>query len=330
MTIIGPLRIYVLLGLLILWTALGVPHFWGTANISGLLTQAVPNAIIVSGLTLVMIAGEIDLSVGSVMALASMVAIGLQQEIGAGGAAALALAAGGAIGAGNGLIVARTKIPSIVVTLGTMIAVQGVALAVNGGQDVTGTNLPLSLTMGQSVWWVVSPETLIAVGIALLLFVVGRWTRFGRNLYVIGGSDDRGKSCDINTGKHLVEVFALSGFTAALAGVALGLALSSGSAQFGTSTPLIVIAAAVVGGTSLIGGEGSVLGSNAAVLLLAAITTALDLIGAQTAIETLVTGAILVLVVLGDGYYIELRKKLRLVRLALAVRAPEVGPAGEI
>lgn len=294
-------RIYPVLVLAFAVAAVVAPSFTTSEGIRGLLNLASTNLIVVSGLTIVLLCGEIDLSVGSVVALSGMVAMGWQSRFGTLGAALAALLVGAIIGGVNGVLVTRFKIGSLLATLATMILVQGIALSVAHGRTVSGTDLQASLWI-ESPLWIFSPTSLIAIAVVLLLELVVWQTASGRAFYVIGGSGDKGRLSDIRTDRYLVIAFILSASCSALGGVLLSMGLLTGSPAFGASTLFAVVTAAVVGGTSLLGAQGSVLKSALGVMLLAVINTVFAFEGFPTYVLNIVTGVILLSVVLLDSY----------------------------
>jgi ribose/xylose/arabinose/galactoside ABC-type transport system permease subunit len=315
-------RIFVLLGAAVVAAASASPQFLTVVNIRGLLNVASTNVLVAAGLTIVMIAGEIDLSVGSTLALTGMIAMVLQ-PLGVELAVLVALAVGMGIGLVNGLLVSRLRISSILVTIGTMIVIKGIALSVADGQNVSGSDLRASLAVQSPVLGLLSPTSLVAVVVITALHVVLWQTVQGRTLYVIGGSEDRGRLSGIPAERYLIAGFMVSGVMAALAGSLLSLGLFTGSPYFGDSTAFTVIAGVVVGGTSLLGAEGSVLRSALGVLLLAIVANVFSISGVPTFILSIVTGAILLAVVLLDSYLGHRRRRDWLLR---RITRRDVGP----
>ena len=294
-------RIFILLAITIIVAAATTPQFLTVVNIRGLFNVASINVLVAAGLTVVMVAGEIDLSVGSTLALTGMIAMVLQ-PFGVELAILAALAAGTGIGLINGLLVTRLRINSLLVTIGTMIVVKGIALSVADGQNVSGTELWASLAVQSPVLGLLSPASIAAIVVVAVLQLVLWQTAPGRTLYVIGGSEDRGRLSGIPTGRYMIAAFMICGFTAALAGSLLSLGLFTGSPYFGDSTVFTVVAGVVLGGTSLLGAEGSALRSALGILLLAVVADVFSISGIPTFVLSIVTGAVLLAVVLLDSY----------------------------
>jgi ribose transport system permease protein len=312
-------RIYPILLITFVVLALSTQNFASQLNLRGTLTTASTNILVAAGLTLVLVCGEIDMSVGSTVSLATMLAVGWQSMLGLAGAVLVAVLAGGLVGLVNGILVARLGVNSILATLGTMIIVNGAALSVANGGTVSAEDITPALRMQEPIWQFLTLTSAIALAAALVLHVALSQTPWGRSLYVVGGSEDGGRLAGLRTDRLRTSAFVLCGLMAAGGGVLLGLGLNTGSPSFGASTMFTVIAAAVVGGTSLLGAEGGVLKSLAGVLTLQFITNAMTLAGVKTFTQTIVNGTILLVVVLLDSYFGRRR------RLAWASRSIESG-----
>ncbi|MGI8907910.1 MAG: ABC transporter permease [Candidatus Sumerlaeaceae bacterium] len=267
------------------------------------IANQIPALITLSvGMTLVLIIGGIDLSVGSVMALASSVLgillVDRQQPLAVGVAAALA--AGGACGLMSGLITVRWAIPSFIVTLGMLEAARGGAYLVTGSQTkyigaaIEGISEPIA-AVG------VSPAFLAALGVAIAGQIILSRTVFGRYMVAIGTNEEAVRLSGINPLPTKVAVFVISGILAALAGVFNCSRLSSADPNAGIGWELSAIAAVVIGGTSLAGGRGSVGKSIFGVLIIAVLETGLSQTGVTEPVKRLVTGLVIVLAVILDA-----------------------------
>lgn len=274
--------------------------FLSGSNLLALLLGLSVESIVAVGMTILMVSGGFDLSVGSTMAMTGAVAAyALAAGVPVPGAIVLALAVGVAIGAANGLIIARIGINPFITTLGMMSIVRGILLVITHGQNITG--LPASFKLiGQGSVGGVQYPILIAAVLLLAGDVALRKTRFLRQNYYLGGNEKAARLSGIPVGALKVFNYALVGFLAALAGVVMTARLGSASVTAGTGLELKVIAAVIIGGASLQGGEGSVLGSFLGALLMAVLINALTLLGVDVYWNTLVTGATLLLAVLID------------------------------
>jgi ribose transport system permease protein len=296
-------RIYPLLAVVLLVNVVINPAFVSDLSLRGMLTKAATSLIVCAGMSVVLICGHMDLSVGSTLSLGTMIAIGWQSSLGTLNAALVAVLAGALIGVLNGVLVTRTRIDSMLLTIGTMIVVNGLTLSFAGGGTVSGVDIDASLAIQQPVGGIFTPASLIAIVIVVVLHLLVSQTPWGRSLYIIGGGDDGGRLSGLPTGRIVTSAFVVSGAAAALGGVILGIGLNTGSPLFGSTMLFGVIAAAVVGGVSLYGAEGNVLGAGLGVLTLAAVTQGMNLARITTDVQTIVNGSILLVVVLLDSYF---------------------------
>ncbi len=254
------------------------------------------------GMTFVLIVGGIDLSVGSVMALASSV-LGValvDRELSLGISIAAALAVGALCGATSGLITVRWAIPSFIVTLGMLEAARGGAYLVTDsqtkyiGEAIEGISQPIG-NLG------LSSAFFLALGVTVVGQVVLSRTVFGRFMVAIGTNEESVRLSGINPRPVKVAVFALSGMLAALAGVFNSSRLSSADPNAGIGWELLAIAAVVIGGTSLAGGRGSVGKSMFGVLIIAVLEAGLSQTGVSEPVKRIVTGLVIVLAVILDS-----------------------------
>lgn len=285
------------------------PNFLKTDNLLNVANQIAVIAILAAGMTLVIIAGGIDLSVGSLIALAAVLGTllirryaGAEQATAAGMVAccAAAVLACGAVGALSGLIVTRFAVPSFIVTLGVMQMARGAAFRLTEGESVY--ELPNSfvwLGRGTDLAGIPNAVVLMAVLYVVVHLVLTR-TAFGRYVYAVGGNAEAARLAGVRVSAVVVLVFALSGLLAGLGGVVTASQLKSGSPTFGFEYELYVIAAVVVGGTSLSGGEGNVLGTLLGAFLIAVINNGMNLTGVGSYDQRIILGAIIIAAVLLD------------------------------
>jgi ribose transport system permease protein len=301
----------VLVGLVVAFSVLAPGKFLTTFNIRSIAADSVAILLLLAvGMTFVIITAGIDLSVGSVLIFSgviagkTMVALG-GTDLGWGGIALGGLA-GVAAGLGwgilNGLLIAKARIPPLIVTLGSLGAALGGAQILTGGVDVR--NIPLKLTVqlgiGQlgGVPWIV----VIAAAITVVLGLVLAFTRFGRYTYAIGSNAEAARRVGIRVDRHLVKVYALTGLLAGVAGV-LNLARFSTTTIGGHSTDnLSAIAAVVLGGTSLFGGVGTIFGTVVGVFVPAVLQNGFVIIGVQSYWQSVAVGAVLVAAVYLDQW----------------------------
>jgi ribose/xylose/arabinose/galactoside ABC-type transport system permease subunit len=310
------------------------PAFLSPDTAENVLRSASMFGIVGLGMTIVIIScgslGGIDLSVGSMMALAGAIGAGL---LGTAFTAAnpvklpvvvamlIALLVTGALGACSGLLISRLKLAPFAVTLGMMSVARGltylmVAFAI-GKSNTAGITFsdPLFDWFGLGTFGPIPTITVLFVVLAALIAFVLKATAFGRSLFVLGGNAENARLAGINVRRTIVLVFAISGVLAGLGGLILTGRLSSASPLAANGYELEVIMVAVIGGTSLSGGRGSILGTVLAAILVSEIDTGLDLMNVQSFHQYLVKGAILVAAVVMDKVY-QARSSRKLVRSA--------------
>jgi ribose/xylose/arabinose/galactoside ABC-type transport system permease subunit len=242
--------------------------------------------------------GHIDLSVGSNLAVANALAVAMGGSMA--GAIALGLLAGLLVGIVNGFLVTRVGINSFVATLGTMVGLRGFAYVYTGGQGITGNFLEVALALNQRLLGPVSPRFLIMLLLVLAFaFFVGA-TRWGIDLQAIGGDKVAARAAGVPVDWLTFLGFVLSGGAAGLAGAVQGLSLNAATPQLGDIVLLPVLAAIVIGGTSMLGGKGSIVGSLFGVLTLTTLAVGLNLQGISSSVQQVITGSILLVMIVVD------------------------------
>ncbi len=291
----GLAAVLVLLVLFLTWRS---PYFLTTSNLTVVSRQIALTLLIAIGMTFVIIAGQIDLSVGSVVALVSvltglfMVNMNLPVVV----AVILAVMAGAAVGLTNGTIFANTKIPSFVVTLGMLAVARGLALGITEGSTISG--LPSGfLVLGQGSWFGVPIPVWIAVGVALIAHAVLTRTVFGRRVYFLGSNEEAAVLSGIRIRRVKIAIFVIASSLAGVEAVIETARLSVGQPSAGMGYELAAIGAVVIGGANLFGGEGSILGTVFGATLLALIQNGLILLGISAYWQQVFSGAIIILAV---------------------------------
>ncbi len=293
--------------LLILFVFFSVqaPHFAAVSNYSNVARQVAVLALIASAQTAVILTAGIDLSVGSMVALASVLtAIGLR-----GGSPALgmayALGAGLLVGMVNGLIIGYTRVAPFIVTLGMLSIVSGLALTISHGDPIFELPESWFFQLGTGFVGPVPIPVLVAVVVFLLIWVLLYRTRVGTYVYAVGGNEQAANLAGIPVARVKLGVYVLSGLCAAIGGVILTARVRSGQPLLGQGLELNAVAAVVIGGTSLFGGRGRLLGTIYGVLLVGIVSNGLDLLGISTFIQRIVIGvatiAAVLLTVLREG-----------------------------
>jgi len=284
------------------------PDFLKLSNLIGVANQTAIYAIIAVGMTLVIITGGIDLSVGSLVALASVVTALLIRGYGGPAASplvvAFAVAAGIAVCAGlgvfHGLLVTLGRVPPFVVTLGSMLTARGAARWLSEARSIP--ELPASFLWlgGGKTLGIPHPIILMVVAYLIAHWLMSR-TVFGRYVYAIGGNPEAARLSGVPNRLVLTLTYALCGALAGLGGVILASQLGAGDPKFGNMYELEVIAAVVVGGTSLRGGQGKIFGTLIGAFIIAVISNGMNLLGLDPDLQLVVLGSVLTLAVLLDA-----------------------------
>lgn len=281
------------------------PNFFTVDNILNILRQTSVNAIIAVGMTLVILTAGIDLSVGSVLALcgafaASLVAMEVPVLI----AVPTALLAGATLGAISGIIIAKGKVQAFIATLVTMTLLRGVTMVYTDGRPIsTG----FTDTADAFAWFGTGYALGIPVPVWLMVVVfAAAWyllnhTRFGRYVYALGGNESATRLSGINVDKVKIGVYAICGLLAALAGIIVTSRLSSAQPTAGMGYELDAIAAVVLGGTSLMGGKGRIMGTLIGALIIGFLNNALNLLDVSSYYQMIAKAAVILLAVMVDN-----------------------------
>jgi len=295
----------VLVGIIAIFAALSPTTFFTLANGQGILSNVAILLVVAVGATFVIITAGIDLSVGSVLVFSSVLGAKAMTAIGGDSLPAIlsgllvTIVAGGAWGVLNGVLVAKAKVPSFVVTLGTLGAAYGLALVISGGVDVRSVPTPL-VEFGNGRWLGIPVIFSIAALITVIAGIALALTVFGRRTYAIGSNEESARRSGIRVERHLIKVYALAG---ALAGFGGFLSL----ARFGTTTiagnntlNLQVITAVVIGGTSLFGGIGWMFGTTIGVFIPVVLANGFIIRGVVPYWQYVAVGTVLITAVLLD------------------------------
>ena len=279
------------------------PEFMTASNFQNVQIQLATDGIIAVGMTFVIISGGFDLSVGSVLALAGLTAVGLQSSLGTPAGLVLALLMGVVVGLVNGFLVTKIGINPFIATLGTMTLVRGLALGVTDTKPISGVDENFA-TLATLPVLGIPLAGLIFLAVLVIGFHVLTSTVIGRHIYAVGGNLEASWLSGIKIDAYRVGTYVLTSFLAALSGVLLASRINTGSPVVGRDTPLTVISAVLLGGTNMVGGSGSLIGTLEGVLVLGVLNNEMDLMGVADYYQTIIRGALLVLVVLFDRFYI--------------------------
>ncbi|MCW3489988.1 ABC transporter permease [Dethiobacter alkaliphilus] len=290
----------VLLALVILMSFLS-DRFLTTLNIINLVRQISFIALIALGVTCVIITTGIDLSSGSIVGLTSVVVASYAHpnEYSLVVTLFMGLSVGIAAGLINGFLVAKVGLPPFIATLGMFTSARGLAMLYSGGRPVSGIK-PEFVFLGAGQVFGIPVPIIILIVVAVAMHIMLNKTRFGRYIYAIGGNEQAAIISGVSVSKVKIAVYALAGFLASLAGVILTARISSGQPGLGVGFELDAIAAAVIGGTSLTGGLGSVMGTLSGALVIGVINNGMDLLGVSMYWQQITRGMIIVLAVFLD------------------------------
>jgi ribose transport system permease protein len=290
----GNSRRLLLLGGLVLGISVLETRFIQLANLRNVLLQMSMDGIVACGLTLVILLGGLDLSVGAVTALSGVLfVIGL--PLGIGFAGLLALLAGVVVGLLNGLLIGKIKLNSLIVTLGTMAVVQGAAFWLSRGNPIPGPGGDFEMLGGGFLLYI--PLPIVFFGLVILGgHILLQHTRFGRDLYAIGGNREAARLADIPAESRECWAYVLCALLAAFSGMILASRLNTSSPIVGQDTPLQAITALVLGGTSLYGGRGGILSTVIGSAIIGVLSNGLNLLNVSPAYQWAVKGSVLILV----------------------------------
>jgi len=292
--------IYIALLLLVILMALIAPNFFSIKN--GLnIAQAVSiNAVIASGMTVVILTAGIDLSVGSIVAASGVATVlllngGVPTVI----AALVAILVGALIGLINGAIIAYLALPAFIVTLGALTYTRGIAYSMHGGPvQIAGESGIESIGNG-SIGGIPMPVFIMIFVYWFFWFLLER-TKFGRHVYAVGGNPQAARLSGIDVKKVLMSVYVISGVTAGLAGLMFASRVRSGQVTAGVGYELDAITAVILGGTSLFGGRGRIFGTLIGALLIGVLSNGLVLLGVPIYTQLMIKGGVIILAVAID------------------------------
>ena len=302
---LGPLLGLVLV-IAIFTILIGAPErYLSLKNLRTVLAQTVVVAIGAIGMTVIIISGGIDLSVGSVIALTGVItALGIQAGYSTVVALGAGILVGGFVGLVNGLVITRLRVVPFIATLGMLGVARGVAKGIAGSQTV---NMPETwvnnlLAVPKPEWLLVAPGVWIAIVLAIIAAVVLRRTVFGRRVFALGSNEAAARACGIAIDRLKICIYTLAGLLFGLAGVMQMSRLRQGDPTVAAGLELDIIAAVVIGGGSLNGGEGSILGSMIGALIMAFLRNGCQQMGWPNYIQEVIIGALIVIAVAADRW----------------------------
>lgn len=305
--------VLLLLSMFILAMIIIKPSFVSLSNANNILIDVSIYGVAAIAMTISIITGAFDLSLSSNFAWGQIFFCYLLNQWGSTGlgvlAAFLVMALSCTLfGCINGLVVVLGKIPPFIATLGMMTIIKGISLIFTGGNMIATDNEFVKM-MGKGTFLGLSYLTYIFIGFVLLAYFVMRYTRFGRNLYATGGNYQAAELSGIQVKRYRFSIFAILGFSAGLSGAMFVCLMRAGSVLYGTDLALTCVAATVIGGTPLSGGEGSVLRTTLGILLIFVMYKGLAFLGLQGYYNTMIRGIVLLFVVAGNAYIISTKKR---------------------
>jgi len=274
--------------------------FLTVSNIFNVLRQVSINALIAYGMTFVILTGGIDLSVGSIIALSSAFAAGMMASgTNSWLAIGIGVLAGTLMGTVNGIVIAKGKVAPFIATLATMTIFRGFTLVYTEAKPITG--LPEAFGIIGRGYLLDIPMPVIWMLVAFgVLYVILKFTSFGRHVYALGGNEEATRLSGINTNRVKILVYSISGLMASLSGIILTSRLNSAQPTAGTSYELDAIAAVVLGGTSLSGGKGWIVGTLIGAMIIGILDNGLNLLNVSSFYQQVVKGGVILLAVLLD------------------------------
>ena len=274
------------------------PRFLRMSNFINVAKQSSSLAVMSWGVTLIIISAGIDLSVGSVVALVSVISAMLLKDFGLGFALLGGVMVSVIIGLIDGIIVSKLKLPAFIVTLGMMSIARGSALTITGGIPVFGLESNTFKWIGQGDILGIPFMLLVAIATGVITYLLLNKTKFGLYIYSIGGNEEASIYSGIPVEKIKILIYLYSGLLVGIAGILLTSRVNSGQPLMGSGMELEAIASVIIGGTSLFGGKGSIEGTFFGVILISILHNGLNLLGISTFIQQVIVGIVIILSVL--------------------------------
>ena len=296
----GSLQIMIVFILMFVFLSLFVPRFFSAVNLLNITRQLALNLIIATTMTILIISGEFDISIGSVVCFAGFCSLFAMNTYGIFAGVIAALGVGFGIGLFNGLVTTKGKIPSFITTLGTMMVCRGLAYVTSGGFSNSITKRSFAVLSQGNVWGIPN-LLLIAIIVYVIMFILLHRTKFGQYIYAVGSNKTAAALSGIDVDRIKITAFALNGLMAGFCALLTNSRVMAIHPDTGTGLEFEVIAGVVIGGTSISGGEGKMLQTIAGVLVVGFIRNALNLSQVNILWNQVVTGAVILAAVLIDS-----------------------------
>ena len=288
--------------ILLVYMAFGHPEFFSSFNLMDMLKQASVNEIIAFGITIVIICGACDLSVGGTMCVSGILAILLMNVLPMWIAILAAVGAGALIGFINGFFVVKQRTEPFIITLGMGMLLKGVCQQLTDAKPIQPGNQEFMQLANGKVFGIVPNIVVVMILAFIAVFVLLRYTAFGRNCYAIGGDYSVAQYSGINVIRTKWVAFVLSGVITAVAGVMLSSLMNSGASTYGDNTAMLVNCGVVVGGTSFAGGIGGVWQSALGMFVLVILSNCMNLMGIDPYVQQAIQGIVIVAIIWLDCY----------------------------
>jgi len=333
-------RVWLLLAGIVVTMSILAPTFRSPQNFASVLKGGGVNLLAGIGFTVVMISGQLDLSIAWMMTLGGALTIGLQPQLGWAGSLGVALLSGVVVGLFNGLLVAKAKINSFIVTLGSMIILENVVQIYCQGKGGTISSpsfvlsdfftaplisVPPSRPVLAGLAGCLTPQILLPFVLLAVLAVLLRQTPVGKGFYLLGGNPQTAWYSGLRVSRYACGAFVISGVLSALGGAVNAISEANANPTMGKGTLMTVVAAAIIGGTSMQGGKGGVVGTAVALIALAALIRGLNCCGQDYEVQLLASGLVLAAVILYDAVDLHLRQRRRGQRADLLAELEDQG-----
>lgn len=296
---------FIALVVLCIVISIAEPAFRTFGNMINILQQVTVIAVIALGINLVIFTGGIDISVGSVVALSGIVMgkLIVEKHVSPIIGVIIALAVGLACGLFNGVMIAKFKLQPMIATLAMMSMARGAALTLADGQTITGYSEGLRwIGIGEIGSTHIPVQIILMLILYLITFYIMRYRKFGRYIYSIGGNEESTRLSGIKVNKYKIIAYGISGLCAAVSSIILVAKLNSAQSTAGLDYEMDAIASCVIGGSSLLGGAGSVWGTFVGAIIMIVIRNGLNLLNVSSNLQKLVIGVVILLAVLADSF----------------------------
>lgn len=279
---------------LILICSICSEYFFTAANLLNVIRQVSISGILSIGMTIVLLTGGIDLSVGCVMAMVTVL-IATFADVNPIFIVLIAIAGGIVCGLINGSFIAKLGVPAFIVTLGMMEVLDGVALMISKGSPISKAPAALTFLGRGRIGGIFPVQAVVFIVVCIFAVIILKKTKLGRHIYAIGGNAEASRLCGINVHKVMIAVYVISGILAGLCGILMETQLGMGKSGVGDGYEMDAITAAVIGGTSLRGGVGTVGGTVIGALIIGILSNFLNLMNVSSYNQTIIKGAIVVI-----------------------------------